>query len=748
MRHFYSSLLFFLFVLLFINSPAYTQKKTVSRRVDSLMRRMTLDEKIGQLNQLSGPWEHTGPITEQGDLLEQIKQGKIGSMLNVNGVAHTTELQKLALQSRLHIPLLFAQDVIHGYRTTFPIPLAEACSWDMDIIERSERVAATEAAAAGIHWTFAPMVDIARDPRWGRVMEGAGEDPYLGSLIAAARVKGFQGKGYGNTDAMMACAKHFAAYGAAIGGRDYGPVDMSNRLLWQVYLQPFKAAAEAGTATFMNSFNDINGIPATGSHYLQREILKEDWNFKGFIVSDWGSIGEMIQHGYVKDNYEAAEKAILAGNDMDMESRSYINNLHKLVDDKKVPLNLVDEAVRRILTKKFEMGLFDDPFRFSNSAREQRELNNPAHKEVEREMARKSIVLLKNDRQLLPLPKGIRTIAVIGPLANAKMEMEGFWSIDWPDSNYIVSQLEGIRNKVGNRTHVIYARGCGIEDSSKAGFDEAIALATQADLVIVSVGEKRDMSGEAKSRSNIHIPGIQEDLVKAIYGTGKPIVMLVNAGRPLIFPWSVEHIPAIVYTWWLGNEAGNAIADVLFGDYNPSGKLPISFPRTEGQIPIYYSHFNTGRPAKNDSDRFYRSAYIDLSIYPQFEFGYGLSYSTFKYSDLKLSNYKMNPKGSIKVTCTITNISKLAGEEIVQLYIRDKVAQPLRPVQELKDFKKILLQPKESKEVEFILNKDKLSFYDEKANWIVQPGEFDIMVGSSSRNILLRDTIEYNRLSP
>jgi beta-glucosidase len=748
MRHFYSSLLFFLFVLLFINSPAYTQKKTVSRRVDSLMRRMTLDEKIGQLNQLSGPWEHTGPITEQGDLLEQIKQGKIGSMLNVNGVAHTTELQKLALQSRLHIPLLFAQDVIHGYRTTFPIPLAEACSWDMDIIERSERVAATEAAAAGIHWTFAPMVDIARDPRWGRVMEGAGEDPYLGSLIAAARVKGFQGKGYGNTDAMMACAKHFAAYGAAIGGRDYGPVDMSNRLLWQVYLQPFKAAAEAGTATFMNSFNDINGIPATGSHYLQREILKEDWNFKGFIVSDWGSIGEMIQHGYVKDNYEAAEKAILAGNDMDMESRSYINNLHKLVDDKKVPLNLVDEAVRRILTKKFEMGLFDDPFRFSNTTREQRELNNPAHKEVEREMARKSIVLLKNDRQLLPLPKGIRTIAVIGPLANAKMEMEGFWSIDWPDSNYIVSQLEGIRNKVGNRTHVIYARGCGIEDSSKAGFDEAIALATQADLVIVSVGEKRDMSGEAKSRSNIHIPGIQEDLVKAIYGTGKPVVMLVNAGRPLIFPWSVEHIPAIVYTWWLGNEAGNAIADVLFGDYNPSGKLPISFPRTEGQIPIYYSHFNTGRPAKNDSDRFYRSAYIDLSIYPQFEFGYGLSYSNFKYSDLKLSSHMMNPNGSINVTCTITNTSKLAGEEIVQLYIRDKVAQPLRPVQELKDFKKILLQPKESKEVEFILNKDKLSFYDEKANWIVQPGEFDIMVGSSSRNILLRDTIEYNRLSP
>ncbi|MGE5519367.1 MAG: beta-glucosidase BglX [Candidatus Dadabacteria bacterium] len=742
MRHYRSFSLFFLLVLIFIVSPVHAQKKTISQRVDSLMRLMTLDEKIGQLNQLNGPWAHTGPITEQGDLLEQVKKGRIGSMLNVNGVTHTTELQKIALQSRLHIPLLFGQDVIHGYRTTFPIPLAEACSWDLDIIERSERIAATEAAAGGIHWTFAPMVDIARDPRWGRVMEGAGEDPYLGALIAAARVRGFQGTALGNINSIMACAKHFAAYGAAIGGRDYGPVDMSNRLLWQVYLQPFKAAAEAGVATFMNSFNDINGIPATGSHYLQREILKGDWKFKGFIVSDWGSIGEMINHGYVKNNYEAAEKAILAGNDMDMESRSYIDNLHKLVNDKKVPVSLIDEAVKRILTKKFEMGLFDNPLRYMDAAREQRELNNPANKEVAREMAKKSIVLLKNDKQLLPLSKGLRTIAVIGPLGNAKMQMEGFWSIDWPDSNYIVSQLEGIRNKVGNSTNVLYAKGCDIEDSSRAGFEEAIAAARQADVVILSVGEKRDMSGEAKSRSNIHIPGIQEDLVKAIYATGKPVVMLINAGRPLIFPWSVEHIPAIVYTWWLGNEAGNAIADVLFGDYNPSGKLPITFPRTEGQIPIYYSHFNTGRPATNDTDRFYRSAYIDLSIYPQYEFGYGLSYTTFRYSDLKLSSKKMNSNGSIRVSCTITNTGKVAGEEIVQLYIRDKVAQPVRPVKELKDFKKILLQPGESKKIEFVINKEKLSFYDEKAKWIVQPGEFDLMIGSSSRNILLRDTFE------
>lgn len=718
------------------------QKKTIDQKVDSVLKLMTLDEKVGQMNQYSGMWEHTGPITEQGDMLEQIKSGKVGSMLNINGVPHTTELQQLAMQSRLKIPLLFGQDVIHGYRTTFPIPLAEASSWDLEAIERSARIAATEASAAGIHWTFAPMVDIARDPRWGRVMEGAGEDPYLGSLIAIARVKGFQGKGLGNTDAVMACAKHFAAYGAAIGGRDYNSVDMSDRMLWEVYLPPFKAAAEAGAATFMNSFNDINGIPATANKYIQKDILKDKWKFKGFIVSDWGSIGEMIPHGYVKDNYEASWRAVLAGNDMDMESRSYINNLAKLVKEGKVPTAVVDEAVRRILRKKFELELFDDPYKFSNAQREQRETNNPQHALAARDMAKKSIVLLKNENHLLPLSKNIRTIAFIGPIVKRVRENLGFWSIEFPDSNYIVSQWQGVLNKVSSNTRLLYAQGCDIEDTSRAGFAEAIATAQQADVVILSVGEKRDMSGEAKSRSNIHLPGVQEELIKAIYATGKPIVVLINAGRPLIFNWTAEHAQAILYTWWLGSEAGNGIADVLFGDYNPSAKLPITFPRTEGQIPIYYAHFNTGRPATNDSDRFYRSAYIDLSIYPQYEFGYGLSFTTFTYSNLKLSSAKMKTNDKITVSCTITNSGKYAGEEVVQLYLRDKVAQPVRPVKELKDFKKIMLQHGESKTIQFTIDKEKLSFYNEKLQWITQPGEFDLMIGSSSSDIRLKSSFE------
>jgi beta-glucosidase len=725
-----------------ITPSAFAQKKSIEQRIDSVMKLMTLEEKVGQMNQYSGVWEHTGPITEENNLLGQIREGKVGSMLNINGVAHTRELQELAMKTRLRIPLLFGQDVIHGYRTTFPIPLGEAASWDMAAIELSARVAATEAAAAGIHWTFAPMVDIARDPRWGRVMEGAGEDPYLGSLIAAARVKGFQGKGLGSLDAVMACAKHFAAYGAAVGGRDYNSVDMSDRMLWEVYLPPFKAAAEAGAATFMNSFNDLNGIPASASKMLQRDILKGKWKFQGFIVSDWGSIGEMIPHGFVKDNYEAAWKASIAGSDMDMESRSYINNLPRLVKEGKVQLSVVNDAVRRILRKKFELGLFEDPFRYSNAEREKQNMNDPAHTAAARDMAKKSIVLLKNEGGLLPLKKDTRTIAVIGPIGQSVRENLGFWSIEFPDSNYIVSQWQGIQNKLGSSARLLYARGCGIEDTSRAGFAEAVATAQQADVVIMSIGEKRDMSGEAKSRSNIHLPGVQEELVKAIQGTGKPVVVLINAGRPLVFNWTAEHVPAILYTWWLGSEAGNAIADVLFGDYNPSAKLPISFPRTEGQIPIYYSHFNTGRPALNDSDRFYRSAYTDLSIYPQYEFGYGLSYTSFSYSALKLSSNKMKSTGKITVNCTITNSGKLAGEEVVQLYIRDKVAQPVRPVKELKDFKKILLQPGESKVVQFVIDKEKLSFYNEKLQWITQPGQFDLMIGSSSNDIRLKDIFE------
>jgi len=712
------------------------REKTIDQKVDSVLRLMTLDEKIGQMNQYNGDWDATGPITKDGDKQNQIRKGMLGSILNVTGVEHTQQLQQIAMESRLKIPLLFGQDIIHGYRTIFPIPLAEASSWDISAIQLSARIAATESAAAGVHWTFAPMVDIARDPRWGRVMEGAGEDTYLGSIIAAARVRGFQGKGLGNTDALMACAKHFAAYGAAIGGRDYNSVDMSERTLWEIYLPPFKAAADAGAATFMNSFNDLNGIPASGNKYLQRDILKGKWNFKGFVVSDWGSIGEMINHGFAKDNYEAALEAVTAGSDMDMESRSYINNLSKLVKEGKVKMELIDDAVRRILRKKFEMGLFDDPFKFCNKEREQQQWNNAENLKAEKIVAEKSIVLLKNDNHLLPLNKQAKTIALIGPFVKAVRDNLGFWSYSWPDdSARIITQWQGIQNKVSSNTTLLYAKGCEINDSSQDGFAEAVQIAKQADVVIMSVGEASDWSGEAKSRSNLHLPGMQEELVKVIYATGKPVVVLINAGRPLIFNWTADNVPAILYTWWLGTEAGDAIADVLFGDYNPSAKLPISFPRAEGQIPIYYNHYNTGRPATSDSDRFYRSAYIDLSIYPKFPFGFGLSYTSFGYSDIQLSNSTMKADQTIKATVTVTNTGNYDGEETVQLYLQDMVGSVVRPVKELKSFQKIFLKKGESKQVSFTIGVDKLKFYNSGLKYIFEPGDFKVYIGGNSQDV-------------
>jgi len=712
------------------------QRKTIDQKVDSVLKLMTLDEKIGQMNQYNGDWEATGPITKDGDKQNQIRKGMLGSMLNVTGVEHTRQLQEIAMESRLKIPLLFGQDIIHGYRTIFPIPLAEASSWDTSAIKLSARIAATEAAAAGVHWTFAPMVDIARDPRWGRVMEGAGEDPYLGSVIAAARVRGFQGKGLGNTDAVMACAKHFAAYGAAIGGRDYNSVDMSERTLWEIYLPPFKAAADAGAATFMNSFNDLNGIPATGNKYLQRDILKGKWNFKGFVVSDWGSVGEMINHGYAKDNYEAALEAVTAGSDMDMESRSYINNLSKLVKEGKVKMGLIDDAVRRILRKKFEMGLFEDPYKFCNKEREQQQWNNAENLKAEKMVAEKSIVLLKNESHLLPLSKQTKTIALIGPFIKAVRDNLGFWSYQWPDDSVrIVTQWQGIENKLGSNAKLLYAKGCGIDDSSQSGFAEAIEIAKQSDVVIMSVGEASDWSGEAKSRSNLHLPGMQEELVKAIHATGKPVVVLINAGRPLIFNWTADHVPAILYTWWLGTEAGDAIADVLFGEYNPSGKLPMSFPRTEGQIPIYYSHYKTGRPATSDSDRFYRSAYIDLSIYPKFPFGFGLSYTNFDYSNIVLSSSILKANQPVKATVTVSNNGNYDGEETVQLYTQDLVGSVVRPVKELKGFQKIYLKKGESKQVSFTIDVNKLRFYNGELKYIYEPGDFKLFIGGNSQNV-------------
>jgi len=715
---------------------AGAQKKSISQRVDSVLKLMTLDEKIGQMNQYNGDWEATGPITKDGDKQDQIRRGRLGSMLNVTGVEHTRQLQEMAMQSRLKIPLLFGQDIIHGYRTTFPIPLAEAASWDLAAIQGAARVAGKEAAAAGVHWTFAPMVDIARDPRWGRVMEGAGEDPYLGSCIARARVLGFQGKKLGDVDAVMACAKHFAAYGAAIGGRDYNSVDMSLRTLWEIYLPPFRAAEEAGAATFMNSFNDLNGIPATGNAYLQREVLKGKWKFTGFVVSDWGSVGEMIPHGYVKDNKEAALAAVTAGCDMDMESRSYISSLAALVREGKVKVELIDEAVRRILTKKFELGLFDDPFRFCNVQREQQQWNNPDNLAIGEDMARKSIVLLKNDRQLLPLSKQTKTIALIGPLMKSVRENLGFWSYTWADDSVrIISPWTGIRDKLGNATRLLYARGCGITDTSTAGFAEAAEVARQADVVVMNIGEAPDMTGEAKSRSSIHLPGVQEELVRAVVATGKPVVVLISAGRPTVFNYTADHANAILYTWWLGTEAGKAIADVLFGDYNPSGKLPMSFPRTVGQIPIYYNNFSTGRPAKNDSDVNYVSAYTDLPNDPRYPFGFGLSYSRFVYSDLQLSAPSFSAGGSLTATVTVTNAGGVDGRETVQWYIRDLVGSVVRPVKELKGFEQVFLKTGESKKVNFTIDVEKLRFYNDRLQHIYEPGEFRLFVGGDSHNV-------------
>ena len=735
----FSRLVLFIFTL--IPCSLFAQWTAIDKKVDSLLRLMTLEEKVGQLNQLSSDFAATGPITKDGDKQDRVRQGKIGSYLNVTGAARTRSLQEIAMQSRLRIPLLFAQDVIHGYRTIFPIPLAEAASWDIPAIEQTARIAAVEAAASGIHWTFAPMVDIARDPRWGRVMEGAGEDSYLGSRIAAARVKGFQGKGIGNTDAVMACAKHFAAYGAAEGGRDYNTVDMSVRKLYEVYLPPFKAAKEAGVASFMNSFNDLNGVPATGSSFLQRKILKGDWGFKGIVVSDWGSVSEMVNHGYATDLKDAARIAMIAGSDMDMESRAYVAHLADLIKEKKIDTVQLNDAVKRVLYKKFELGLFDDPYRFSDEKREQAVWNNPAHLQVAREMARKSIVLLKNEvvpvinKQLLPLNKGDnKKIALIGPLVKAIGENNGFWSYSWPDdSARVVSLWQGLVNKLGSANSLSYAKGCEITGADTTGFAAARKTAAAADIVIVSVGELANMSGEAKSRSQLQLPGVQEQLVKDMVATGKPVIVLISAGRPLVFNWIADNVPALVYTWWLGTQAGNAIADVLFGDHNPSGKLPITFPRNEGQLPIYYNYLSTGRPFKSDTDNTYVTAYIDLPNSPRYVFGYGLSYTSFQYGSVQLSTNTLLKGQSIQARVTVTNTGKYAGDEVVQLYLQDVVGSIVRPVRELKAFEKVRLNPGESREVIFTLDPAALSFFNDKLELIAEPGLFHIYIGGNSQ---------------
>jgi beta-glucosidase len=722
----------------------------IEARIDALLARMTLEEKIGQMNQYTSFYDVKGPAPEAGtekQRYEEIKQGRVGSMMNVVGAEATRRTQELAVEgSRLGIPLIFGLDVIHGYRTIFPIPLGEAASFDLHAIEASARVAATEAAAAGIHWTFAPMVDIARDARWGRIMEGAGEDPYLGAQVAAARVRGFQGSDLAALDTIAACAKHYAAYGFAEAGRDYNTVDISEATLRNVVLPPFKAAVDAGVATLMNSFNEIGGTPSTASVHLQRDILKGDWGFVGFVVSDWGSIGELVPHGVARNNTEAARLAITAGSDMDMESRAYVEHLAALVESGQVEQSLVDDAVRRILRVKFRLGLFEDPYRYCDPDREQREELSADHLATARDVARKSIVLLKNEGGLLPLAKDGRTIAVIGPLADDKDTPLGNWRAQGA-ANSAVSLLEGIRAAAGPTTRVLYAQGAkltvGPRDSGqpltfneedRSGFPAALDAARRADVVVLAVGEDAYQTGEGRSQADVHLKGLQEELMREVHAANPHVVVVLMTGRPLVLDWMAEHVPAILDVWHLGSEAGHAIADVLFGDYNPSGRLPVSFPRAVGQLPLYYAHKSTGRPEPTST--VYWSHYTDVPNDPLYPFGYGLSYTTFEYSTPRLSRSEMDREGSIDVGVTVRNTGTRAGVEVVQLYVRDRVGSVTRPVKELKGFHKIQLEPGQSKDVTFTLSAADLAFYTAAGQWEAEPGEFDVFVGPNSRDVV------------
>jgi beta-glucosidase len=719
------------------------------KKIDALLAQMTLEEKVGQLNQYSSGLDLTGPAASPGNqkvAFDQIRAGLVGSLLNVSGAEATRKAQQLAVETtRLKIPLIFGLDVIHGYRTAFPTPLGEAASWDVAAIEQSARIAATEAAASGVHWTFAPMVDICRDPRWGRIMEGAGEDPYLGSQIAAARVRGFQGKDLAALDTIAACAKHYAAYGFAEAGRDYNIVDMSEQRLRNVVLPPFHAAAEAGVATFMNSFNEIAGIPSTGNAHLQRDILKGEWGFQGFVVSDWGSIGEMIPHGYSENLEQAAQQAITAGSDMDMEARAYVGHLAALVKAGKVDVKLVDDAVRRVLRVKFALGLFDDPYRYSDVAREKQALANPAHAAHARDVARKSIVLLKNEGALLPLDKATKTIAVVGPLAADKDTPLGNWRAQAVTGS-AVSPLEGIQAAVPPSTQVVHAEGVKLvtgprnfmarsvfNTTDRSGISAAVEAARSADVVVAVVGEDAFQSGEGRSQADIGFKGLQEELLKAVFEANKKVVVVLMTGRPITLDWTGENIPAIVEAWHGGSQAGHAIADVLFGDYNPSGKLPVGFPRVVGQLPMTYAHKNTGRPGPEPGVTW--SSYTDVPNDPLYPFGFGLSYTTFTYSEPKLSAAEIGGDGSLQVAVTVMNSGTRPGVEVAQLYVRDLVGSVTRPVKELKGFQKVELQPGESREVSFTLKASDLAFYTASGKWEAEPGAFKVFIGGNSRDV-------------
>ncbi|MBF0650718.1 glycoside hydrolase family 3 C-terminal domain-containing protein [Dysgonomonas sp. GY75] len=723
---------FYLIILCGCTKRTDTVDAKMDKFINDLLSRMTLEEKIGQtVLYTSGYDVITGPTVDP-NYKEYLKKGMVGGIFNAVGADYTRSLQKIAVEdTHLGIPLIFGYDVIHGQRTIFPIPLAESCSWDLEAMERSAKIAASEATAEGINWIYAPMVDISRDPRWGRVAEGAGEDVYLGSLIAAARVKGFQGNSMSDYNTVVACVKHYAAYGATMAGRDYNTVDMSLNELWNTFLPPFKAALDAGCGTIMTSFNDLNGIPATGNKYLLKDILRDKWNFNGFVVTDYTSINEIIPHGYAGDEKHSAEIAMNAGVDMDMQGGAYMNHLKTLVEEGKVYEKEVTEAARAILRIKYKLGLFEDPYRYCDAGREKTDILTAGNKEAARDMARKSMVLLKNDNQTLPL-KGDKSIALIGPLAKDQYEILGCWSAMGDRDTVPVSVYEGLTVAVGEK-HISYARGCDIQSDDTKGFNEAVRIASKADVVVMVMGEFHNMSGENNSRTNLSLPGVQTDLLKAIKKTGKPMVLVLMNGRPLTINWEKENVDAILEAWFPGTMGGAAIADVLTGKYNPAGKLTMTFPQHVGQIPLFYNHKNTGRPFDPDDPQFaYGSKYWDVSNDPLYPFGHGLSYTTFSYSGITLSSKEMTEDNPIKVSVKLTNTGKYDGEEVVQLYTRDLVGSVTRPVKELKGFRKVFLKAGESQSIEFMLTADDLRFYNTNLEYICEPGDFHLFVGGSS----------------
>ncbi|MCB2219553.1 MAG: glycoside hydrolase family 3 C-terminal domain-containing protein [Bacteroidetes bacterium] len=705
--------------------------------IDDLMDKMTLEEKIGQLNLVASSDFITGDFSAT-DIGKKVRDGKVGAILNIRSAEKIRTVQKTAIEeTRLGIPILFGLDIIHGYKTIFPIPLGLSCSFDLDLIQKTARIAAQESSADGLAWTYSPMVDVSRDPRWGRVAEGSGEDTYLGCLVAEAYVRGYQGDDLSANNTLMACVKHFAAYGDAEAGREYNTVDMSKLTLFEYYLPPFQAAVDAGVGSLMTAFNEISGVPSTSNPYLLRDLLRDQWGFEGFTVSDYTSINELIEHGVATDTSQTAELAMKAGVDMDMQGSAYLNHLKDLVDEGKVSVDLIDQAVRRILEAKVKLGLFDDPYKYCDEKRLKTDIMNEEQLAAARESVAKSCVLLKNDNNLLPIQKDVRSIAIIGPLGNSKKDMLGNWMAAG-EPEKAVTLLEGIKNKVGSDVRVQWTEGCKVNGTDKSGFTDAVNLAKQSDFIILALGEHGWMSGEAASRTDIGLPGVQNDLAEAVIKAGKPTTVVLFNGRPLAVTKLDEIAPAILETWFGGTQAGNGIADVLFGDYNPSGKLTMTFPRNVGQVPIYYNHKNTGRPIDPQRPGFkYLSKYIDSSNEPLYSFGYGLSYTTFKYDDFSVKV----EADQIKIGVNVANTGDMDGEEVVQLYVQDKVGTITRPVKELKGFQKVMIKKGESKILNFTLIKDDLAFYHPDLSKSFEPGEFVFYVGGNSVETLT-ETLE------